>query len=186
MITKKLYSLVNGLMGRTSENPMPKGESDDQLEENFVDFFMEKIKKICDSLHDYDVYKPCFSESNKFSEFVPLSEQEVAAIIGKMASKSCEIDPIPTTLLKKVLPSVIGPITAIVNCSITQGIFAQHWKMAIIWPLLKKAGLALILSNFHPVSNLSFLSKVVECAVLKQFNEHCTRNDLIPDYQSAY
>ena len=58
--------------------------------------------------------------------------------------------------------------------------------MAIIWPLLKKAGLALILSNFHPVSNLSFLSKVVECAVLKQFNEHCTRNDLIPDYQSAY
>ena len=130
--TKKLYSLVNGLMGRTSENPMLKGESDDQLVENFVGFFMEKIKKIRDSLHDYDVYKPCFSESNKFSEFVPLSEQEVAAIIGKMASKSCEIDPIPTTLLKKVLPSVIGPITAIVNCSITQGIFAQHWKMAII------------------------------------------------------
>ena len=83
MITKKLYSLVNGLMGRTSENPMPKGESDDQLEENFVDFFMEKIKKICDSLHDYDVYKPCFSESNKFSEFVPLSEQEVAALLEK-------------------------------------------------------------------------------------------------------
>ena len=47
-------------------------------------------------------------------------------------------------------------------------------------------GLALILSNFHPVSNLSFLSRVVECAVLKQFNEHCTRNNLIPDYQSAY
>ena len=173
-------------MGRTSENPMPKGESDDQLAENFVDFFMEKIKKICDSLHDYDVYKPCFSESNKFSEFVPLSEQEEAAIIGKMASKSCEINPIPTTLLKKVLPSVIGPITAIVNCSITQGIFAQHLKMAIIRPLLKKAGLAPILSNFCPVSNLSFLSKVVECAVLKQFNEHSTRNNLIPDYQSAY
>ena len=36
------------------------------------------------------------------------------------------------------------------------------------------------------MSNLSFLSKVVECAVLKQFTEHCTRNDLIPDYQSAY
>ena len=42
-------------MGRTSENPMPKGELDDQLAENFVDFFMEKIKKIRDSLHDYDM-----------------------------------------------------------------------------------------------------------------------------------
>ena len=93
--TKKLYSLVNGLMGRTSENPMPKSESDDQLAENFVDFFMEKIKKICDSLQDYDVYKPCDSESKKFSKFVPLLEQEVAAIIGIMASKSCEIDPNP-------------------------------------------------------------------------------------------
>ena len=43
--TKKLYSLVNGLMGRTFENPMPKSESDDQLVENFVDFFIENIKK---------------------------------------------------------------------------------------------------------------------------------------------
>ena len=111
---------------------MPKSESGDQLAENFADFFMEKIKKIHDSLQDYDVYKPCDIESNKFSEFVPLLEHEVAATIGKMASKSCEIDPIPTTLLKKVLPSVIGLITAIVNCSITQGIFAQHWKTAII------------------------------------------------------
>ena len=80
---------MNGLMGRTSENPMPKSELDNQLVENFADFFMEKIKKICDSLQDYDVYKPCNSESNKYSEFVPLLEQEVAAIIGKMASKSC-------------------------------------------------------------------------------------------------
>ena len=40
--TKKVYSLVNGLMGRTSENPMTKGESDDQLAENFVDFLYGK------------------------------------------------------------------------------------------------------------------------------------------------
>ena len=43
--TKKLYSLVNGLMVRTSENPMPKSELDDQLAENFADFFMEKNKE---------------------------------------------------------------------------------------------------------------------------------------------
>ena len=43
--TKKLYSLVNGLMGRTSENPMPESESDDQLAENFADFFIENKRK---------------------------------------------------------------------------------------------------------------------------------------------
>ena len=60
-----------------------------------------------------------------------------------MSHKSCKIDPIPTTLLKKVLPSVIGPITSMVNNSITKGIFAMTWKTAIIHPLLKKSGLAL-------------------------------------------
>ena len=75
-----------------------------------------------------------------------------------MLSKSCEIDPMPTTLLKKVLPSVITTITSIVNNSITKGIFAMTWNTAIIHPLLKKSGLALQLNNFRPVSKLSFLS----------------------------
>ena len=107
-------------------------------------------------------------------------------LLEKMSSKSCKIDPMPTTLLKKVLPSVIRPITSIVNDSITKGIFAMTWKTAIIHPLLKKSGLALQLNNFRLVSNLSFLSCVVEGAVLQQFNKHCKDQDLFPDYQSVY
>ena len=110
----------------------------------------------------------------------------MSKIIGKIASKLCKIDPIPTKILKKVLPSVIGLITSIVNNSITTGIFAQSWKTAIVHPILKKAGLALQLSNFRTVSNLSILSHVVEYAVLKQFNRHCKDQDHIPDYQRVY
>ena len=87
---------------------------------------------------------------------------------------------------KEILPSIIKPITQIVNTSLTKGILAKLWKTAIIHPLLKKAGLALPLSNFRPVSNLSFLSRVTECAMLQQFNNHCDACNLIPDYQSAY
>ena len=65
-------------------------------------------------------------------------------------------------------------------------IFASKWKTAIVHPILKKAGLDLILSNFIPVSNLSFISKVVEKLVLAQFNKHCSIHSLIPNYQSAY
>ena len=107
-------------------------------------------------------------------------------LLGKWQTRSCKIDPIPTTLLKKVLPSVIGPITSIVNNSITTGIFTMTWRTAIICLLLKKAGLTLQLSNFRPVSNLIFLSWVVESAVLQQLNKHCKDQDLFPDYQSAY
>ena len=51
--TKKLYAFVNGIIGRVSENPMPKSHCDEQLAEEFADYFMAKIKKICDSLKNY-------------------------------------------------------------------------------------------------------------------------------------
>ena len=40
--------------------------------------------------------------------------------------------------------------------------------------------------NYRPVSNLSFLSKLLEKCALVRFNSHCKENDLMPSYQSAY
>ena len=62
----------------------------------------------------------------------------------------------------------------------------MEWKITIIRPLLKKLGLTLIHSNYRPVSNLPFLSKVVEKVIQDQFRSHCANHRLIPDYQSAY
>ena len=103
-----------------------------------------------------------------------------------MKTKSCELDFLPTLLLKKVLPYVINTITSIMNVSLEQGVFLDSWKIAIIRPLLKKLGLELITSNYRPVGNLPFLSKVLEKIVLARYNNHCDRHNLIPSFQSAY
>ena len=58
--------------------------------------------------------------------------------------------------------------------------------MIVIKPLLKKKGLPLELKNYRPVSNLSFLSKILEKAAMNQINEHIESNKLLPAYQSAY
>ena len=50
----------------------------------------------------------------------------------------------------------------------------------------KRTGVDRIISNYRPVSNLSFFSKDVKKIVLKQLMKHCQGNNLIPDYQSAY
>ena len=42
------------------------------------------------------------------------------------------------------------------------------------------------MSNYRPVSNLSFMSKVVERVVTEQLNEYLLTNDLMSRYQSAY
>ena len=79
-----------------------------------------------------------------------------------MPTKMCELDPILTYLLKKALPSLLTIITNIVNISLRDGAFATSWKTALVKLILKKLGLDIIKSNYRPVSNLAFISKVVE------------------------
>jgi hypothetical protein len=60
-------------------------------------------------------------------------------------------------------------------------------KIAFITPLLKKPSLCPDdLSNYRPVSNLSFLSKLVERAAVKQLTAHLNSFDLFVPVQSGY
>ena len=103
-----------------------------------------------------------------------------------MKTKTCESDPIPTDLFKKDSATNNRDSHKLINKSLTEGAFSIQWKTAIICPLLKKPGIELIASNYRPVSNLPFLSKVVEKIVLTRFNKHCDKFQLMPGYQLAY
>jgi len=60
-------------------------------------------------------------------------------------------------------------------------------NIGFITPLLKKPSLCPDdLSNYRPVSNLSFLSKLVERATVKQLTAHLNFFDLFTLVQSAY
>ncbi len=61
-----------------------------------------------------------------------------------------------------------------------------EYKLAILRPLLKKIGLALLLPNYRPVSNLQYISKVVERSVAVQLVGHMKGNKLFDKFQSAY
>ena len=53
-------------------------------------------------------------------------------------------------------------------------------KEALVTPLLKKASLdPEVLKNYRPVSNLSFVSKIIEKVVATHLNEHLSRNNLM-------
>ena len=61
------------------------------------------------------------------------------------------------------------------------------FKSAIVRPLIKKPGLDNEeLKNYRPVSNLTFLSKLLEKVVLRQLLDHLTANNLLYANQSAY
>jgi hypothetical protein len=61
------------------------------------------------------------------------------------------------------------------------------FKSAIVWPLLKKTGLDKdVMKNYRPVSNLPFVSKVLEKVVESRPENHLTSNNLYERVQSAY
>ena len=127
-------------------------------------------------LDTHPKFKPSRHNSSKsFVNFTELVEDEVEKIIMSMPTKSCKLDVLPTKVLKEIIKSSLPLLTKIINL-LTEGLFVEEWKVAIIWPLLKKLGLDLISENYRPVSNLHFLSKVVEKSALKQFIKHCDDN----------
>ena len=102
-----------------------------------------------------------------FSEFEPVIEKEIFDLIAGLPPKSCSLDPMPTSLTKQCLSDLVPLIAAIVNSSLSTGIVPPQFKRAVVRPLLKKSGLDCnVLNNFRPVSNLPFVSKVLEKIVL--------------------
>lgn len=103
-----------------------------------------------------------------------------------LAKKLCTLDPIPTSLVVKCIDVLLPVITKMINISPDSGHFPLAWKESLVLPILKKAGLDAVFKNYHPVSNLSFISKVTKKAVFLQIDNHMKKHDLYPPLQSAY
>ena len=97
------------------------------------------------------------------------------------------MDPyIPTYILKQQSDYFITALTKIIILSLLNGEFDSSWKFAILRPLIKKADGLVEKPNYTPVSNVLFISKLVEKAVQDQFVKHRCRAKLNSELQSAY
>ena len=73
------------------------------------------------------------------------------------------------------------------NVSLSAGVFPQKYKHAVVRPLLKKENLdASQLKNYRPVSNLTFLSKLLEKIVQKRLQSYISDSGVTMAHQSAY
>ena len=95
--------------------------------------------------------------------------------------------PFPPHFFIKNLDILLPTITNIISTSLTTGIVPRDLKTAIVKPLLKKPSLYKnLLKNYHPISNLSCLSKILEKVVLHKLLSHLQENNLSNPFQSAY
>ena len=84
--------------------------------------------------------------------------------------------------MKDSVDELIPMVTILVNLSLQSANVPDSMKQALVTPLLKKDDLdPEVLKNYRPVSNLSFLSKVLE-----MLTNYMTINQLHEPMQSAY
>ena len=190
--SKTLFKLTNSLMGKNGETILPTHSCDKTLADQFLSFFHNKIDNIRTGLCAM-VDEPLVEIPDQSFNGVPLNcfssvtLQEIRHIILKAPSKSCELDPLPSWLLKECVDELSPIVTSIVNASLNHAIVPLSLKTALIRPLLKKSGLDKeVLKNYRPVSNLSFISKVLEKVVAKRLDDHMLDNNLYSSVQSAY
>ena len=102
----------------------------------------------------------------------------VVKLLKTTPAKSCELDPVPTWLLKH-LASVIAP--TICNLFMKNGMFPAQLKQARVQPLLKKSTLDPDdVSSYRPISNLPYISKFIERVVVSRLSQHTSTFNLLP------
>lgn len=187
--SRKLFSVVNSLCNDRSCYPLPPHEDPRHLANDFGEFFCKKIELIQEEIDNIVIEPPQVEyrlPDAKLMDFSLLTEEYMRHIIISSSNATCKLDPIPTWLLKQCCDILAPVITRLVNLSLGEGLVPKPWKTALVSPLLKKHGLDPTFKNFRPVSNLPFVAKSAEKAVIAQLFEHCTANCLLPENQSSY
>ena len=109
------------------------------------------------------------------------------SVIMSSKAKSCQLDPVPTWILKGCIDALLPTITTIINSSLEQGRFPSKLKESVVRPSIKKPiSDSEDNNNFRPISNLTFLSKTLERLVASQLDAYLTDHQLYANMQSAY
>ena len=96
--------------------------------------------KNCNTL-DIDPNGVKSSCASKFRNFEPLSFAGLKAITESTPSKTCDLDPLPTDILKKCIDLSLPEIHNIVNLSLSMSYFPDIIKKACVTPLIKNENL---------------------------------------------
>ena len=156
---RHIFRLTDRVLPRRKSSPLPKCDSQKDLAQSFHVFFTDKIKCFRDQFERVsDLHPPTRALSSSKLE----SKNEIQKILSNSSRTTCDLDPIPSALLKKCSYAVLPTMTKIINNSVNLGEIPSSLTAAQILPMLKKINLdSSMLANYRPISNLRFLSKTL-------------------------
>ena len=173
---KALFREMNHLPKKKTVSPLPPHETPLTLANQFAGFFSNKIDLIRSEPNGCipkspiapDTYSLSETVTVQLSSFERVSIKMVSDLISSSTPKICDLDPIPTRLLKECTDLITPVITNMINLSLSTGTIPSSWKDAIILPSLKSGKKDFVKENYRPISNLNFASKIYTDPIIAQ------------------
>ncbi len=152
----------------------------------------DKIDNIRNTITNVDSTASSTSASfiapkEKLQCFRTIGQDELNKLITASKPTTCLLDPVPTKLLKELLPVAEKPLLNIINSSLSLGHVPKPFELVVIKPLIKKPKLdPCELANYRPISNLLFMSNILEKNVSAQLCSFLLKNDIYEEFQSGF
>jgi hypothetical protein len=183
--SKKLWKSMSSVLLRdrkSSMQPSPEVTAD-----HLAQFFVDKVDGVRAATENAPPPTFTLHTGQRLSGFSEVSIEDVRKILLQSPPKTCALDPLPTSVLREVVDVLLPFIWTMCNASLQEGCLPNSQKAAIITPILKKPNADPDeLKNYRPISNLTFISKVIERIVAEQVTRHLNGACLMPPLQSAY
>ena len=119
---RELFGTLETLLKARAEKVYPPCNSSVDLANKLADYFEQKISAIREDLDRrrvnlQDPFPYASLEHSKilFRQFTPVTETQLEKFISKFTCRSCDLDPIPATVLKECLYNLIPVLTEIVK-----------------------------------------------------------------------
>ena len=118
----------------------------------------------------------------------PISRLDTLKIIKNLGNSSSSAnDRIDAQSIKHGAGVLHGPITYVINLSITTSTFVSRWKIGKLLPLFKGKNLSkLDPKSFRPISLLPILGKITERAIQPQIMEFMTSSGQLNENHHSY
>ena len=162
---RKQSNVTKSLLCDTNTTSFPRVDTV-QLVNDFGNFFAQKIENINASLANLSTPSvpslpatdiTCLKQ--QFTGFRTLSQEQGRKLISRAVGKSCQLDPIPTPIVLKLLDVLLPVITKLINLSLTpvdllrpgkRGL-CYHLSRSLVWTLRSKI-------SVQSVTSLKFLN----------------------------
>lgn len=181
---KELWKRIRELNIRPNKAfEIPSNLSEPNSVNNFFTSVAQSFNEDCTELKEY-YSSNTFKEGVSFN-FHPVDPEVISNVISTFKSNASGIDGISLEMIKLCMPTLLLPLTHIVNLCLEVGYFPASWKVALVCPLPKIAN-PKTYSDLRPISLLPFLSKVLERIVYQQVYDFLNQNSILPPCQSGF